>query len=133
MTLFLLRIAEPSKTTLITAPSSYCRLTETIFASLRPQTSKKKTRRRKPLRRRCKRVSTMLSWLPVGVQYEHLSWESEYFDNASEHVTSRTVKMFTGWSPTMKDVEIFMVSQPGEMMFQRRLRTKWDMPDTCHY
>ena len=69
----------------------------------------------------------------VGVQYEHLSWESEYFDNASdscdESYCQKVYKLVTNYEGCWDSLGI---STAGEMMFQRRLRTKWDMPDTVY-
>lgn len=66
-----------------------------------------------------------------GVLYEHLQWDSPYFDNASEACDSEYCKkvhaLATNHENAWSDIKI---SPQAVSMFQRRLRTSWSAPDT---
>ena len=69
----------------------------------------------------------------VGVQYEHLAWESAYFDNFSDSCDQpyceKVHKLVTNFEGCW---DALNVTTATETMFERRLRTKWDMPDTVY-
>ena len=69
----------------------------------------------------------------VGVNYEHLSWETELFDNVSdscdEAYCEKVYKLVTNEEGCWDKLA---VSDEAMCMFQRRNRTKWDLPDTVY-
>lgn len=66
-----------------------------------------------------------------GINYEHLHWESPYFDNESE-VCNRSYCEKVFHLATNKDGawDEITISAQAKTMFHRRLRTQWDAPDS---
>lgn len=69
----------------------------------------------------------------VGVLYEHLCFESEYFDNESEECNEEyCTKVHVLAKNENGEWDSLNVSTEAISMFQRRQRTNWSAPDTVY-
>ena len=68
-----------------------------------------------------------------GVHYDHLTWETDLFDNYSDVCNwaycTKVFKLVTNEDGCWDQLKI---TDLAKLMFERRLRTNWDMPDTVY-
>ena len=65
-----------------------------------------------------------------GVHYEHLQWESEYFDNYSEKDELEYYQKVYDLATKDEIWDEINISTEAITMFHRRLRTDWEGPDS---